>query len=70
MCADLGMVGPEFVGLPEKALTQDAKRRLRHAVRAAGWLDSMVIHGRLCWCASHPRWHRLSRRQRCQRRQQ
>ena len=34
------------VGLPGKALARDATRRLRFDGYAAGWLHSMVIHGR------------------------
>ena len=45
-CASLDRVGPELVGLPGKALTRDATRRLRFVVHAAGWLHSMVYHGR------------------------
>ena len=45
-CTALGMVEPELVGLPVKALTRDATRRLRFVVNAAGWLHSMVLHGR------------------------
>ena len=29
-----------------KGLTRDATRRLRFVVHAAGWLHSMVLHGR------------------------
>ena len=29
-----------------KCLTRDATRRLRFVVHAAGWLHSMVLHGR------------------------
>ena len=30
-----------------KGLTRDATRRLRFVVHAAGWLHSMVLHGRI-----------------------
>ena len=45
MCAALGRVEPELVGLPRKAVALDATRRPRFIVHAAGWLHSMVIHG-------------------------
>ena len=38
----------QLVGLPGKALSQDAPTSLRFVVHAAGWLQSMVLHG--CWC--------------------
>ena len=31
-----------------KGLARDATRRFRFVVHAAGWLHSMVLHGRLC----------------------
>ena len=34
------------VGLPGKVSTRDAAKRLRIVVQAAGWLHSMVLHGR------------------------
>ena len=40
----LGMVEPEVVGLPEKALTLDATRRFRFGVHAAGWLHPIMLH--------------------------
>ena len=46
-CEALGSVEPEFVGLPGKALTLDATRRLRFIVHAAGWLHSTVVYA--CW---------------------
>ena len=33
-----------------KCLTRDATRRLRFVVHAAGWLHSMVLHGRCNYC--------------------
>ena len=45
-CESLGRVKPELVGLPSKSLAQDSKRRLRFFVQIAGWLHSMVRHGR------------------------
>ena len=33
-----------FIGLPEKALTLDATKRLQFNVHAAGWLYSTVLH--------------------------
>ena len=33
-----------------KGLTRDATRRLRFVVHAAGWLHSMVLHGRTDIC--------------------
>ena len=47
-CSTLGRVELELVGLPGKALAQDATRRLRFVVHAAGWLQSMVLHGHCC----------------------
>ena len=44
-CASLGTVEPESNGLPGRALTQNAMRRLQFIVNAAGWLHSMVLHG-------------------------
>ena len=35
-----------LAGIPVKALLWDATRRLRFVVHAAGWLHSMVLHGR------------------------
>ena len=52
-CAAPGMVEPGFVGFQGKALTRDAMRRLRFVVHAAGWLHSVVIHGRHC-CYGQP----------------
>ena len=34
----------EFVSLPEKALTQNATRRLQFYVHAVSWLHYMVLH--------------------------
>ena len=48
----MGRIESELVGLPGKALTQDATRRLRFIVHAAGRLHSMVLHGRLCCCCT------------------
>ena len=48
----LGTVESELVGLPAKALVQDAMRRLQFVVHAASWLHSMVLHGRCCCCKS------------------
>ena len=45
-CAALGWVESELVGLPGMALSLDAMGRLRFVVCAAGWLHSMVLHGR------------------------
>ena len=45
-CASLRRVEPELVGLPGKAFSRDATRSRRFVVHAAGWLQSMVIHGR------------------------
>ena len=39
-----------FVGHSGKALTRDGMRRLRFDVHAAGWLHSIVLHGRCCFC--------------------
>ena len=41
-----GRVDSELAGLPRKALTQDATRRLRFVVHAAGLLDSTVLDER------------------------
>ena len=43
MCAALGRVEPELVGLPGMAFARDDMRRLRFDVHAAGWLLSMVL---------------------------
>ena len=45
--AALGMVEPKLVSLVGKVLTRDATRRLRLVVNAAGWLHSMMLHGRI-----------------------
>ena len=42
----LGRVEPKLIGLPGKALVLDATRMFRFVVHAAGWLYSMVLHGR------------------------
>ena len=47
-CVALRSGEPELVGLPRKALAQDATRRFRLVVHAAGWLHSMVLHGCCC----------------------
>ena len=36
-----------------KGLTRDATRRLRFVVHAAGWLHSMVLHGRIFYVYVH-----------------
>ena len=46
LCVTLGRVESELVCLPGKILAQDATRRLQFVVDAAGWLHSMVLHGR------------------------
>ena len=48
MCASLGRVESELVGLPGKALAWNASKRLRFFVHAADWLHCMVLHGRCC----------------------
>ena len=45
--AALSRVESELVGLPGKAFTRDATRRLWFAVHAASWQNSMVLHGRV-----------------------
>ena len=40
------MVESELVCLPGKALAWDVTRRLRFVVYVAGWLHSVVLHGR------------------------
>ena len=40
-CTALGRVEPELIGVPGKVLIQDATRRIRFVVHAAGWLHSM-----------------------------
>ena len=41
-----GLSEPELIGLPGKAVTRYATRRLRFVVNAAAWLHFMVLHGR------------------------
>ena len=48
----MSTVEPELVGLPGKALTRDAMRRLRFVLHAAGWVHSMVLHGHTWCCVS------------------
>ena len=48
MCAALGRVEPELVGLPWKALSRDATRRLQFVVHATDWQHSMALHGHSC----------------------
>ena len=47
-CVAQGRVEQELVGHPGMTLAWDATRRLRFVVPAAGWLHSMVLHGRRC----------------------
>ena len=49
-CTALGRVESELVSLPEKALARDATRRLRIVIHAAGWLHTMMLHGRFRCC--------------------
>ena len=42
-CVALGRVKPELVGIPGKALTRDAMRRVQFDVNAAGWLHAAVV---------------------------
>ena len=53
-CAALGMVEPELVGLPGKALTWDVTKKLRLDSHATSWLHSMVLHRHRCACLSVP----------------
>ena len=46
MYAALGRVESELVGYPGRVLIPYATSLLRFVVHAAGWLHSMVLHGR------------------------
>ena len=59
--SSLDRVELELVGLLGKVLARDATTRLRLVVHAAGWLHSMVLHGRAGVVVTTSCWYRYQR---------